>query len=197
MITDDLEITRPEYWDRIYQGKNDNAKVDASNTKRPATTFDRFSWVAKYAEGPRILGVASGHAHIEKRIKAAHPDWYVVASDQSLAAAGAAKYSPYWRIDAYHLPFVETVSFGYDGKWNMAIIAQAMEYLKDDSHFLFCAAQVAHKILICLPLGEMDKWSQLRIYTEENVRELVEKFGTIEVWERTGDLLLVKLKFAK
>lgn len=195
MLRIDDEITQPDYWNKIYDGKNDNAKVDASNTKRPANSFDRFSWVAKYAEGPRILGVASGHAHIEKRIRAAHPDWYVVASDQAVQAAKVANYpGPYWFIDAYHLPFA---SWPAETKveWNMIIIAQAMEYLKDDRHFLSRACQVAKKIIITVPIGEMEKWSQLRIYTEENMRELVQEFGTIEVFERQGDLLLIKLKF--
>ena len=45
------------------------------------------------------------------------------------------------------------------------------------------------------PIGEMAKWSQLRIYTEENVKNLLVPYGTITVFERHDDLLMVKLKF--
>ena len=80
MKTDNKEICTPEYWNKIYTGKNDNAAQDASNTKRPPNPFDRFSWVAKHAEGTAVLGIASGHAHIEKRIRAANPSWNIIAA---------------------------------------------------------------------------------------------------------------------
>jgi hypothetical protein len=192
MLTNDKKITTADYWNNVYAGANNNATVDASNTKRPANAFDRFSWVAQYAEGPNVLGVASGHAHVEKRIKAAHPLWFVVASDQAASARGVAKFSPYWIIDAYDLPgSTQTL----DKFWNTIIITQALEYMDDQQRFLTEAKGVAAKLLLTLPLGEMEKWSQLRIYTEENVKELLQPFGTIEVFEKQGDLLLVKLKF--
>lgn len=188
MLTTDKTITTREYWAKVYTGKNDNAKVDASNTVRPANPFDRFSWVAQYAEGLQVLGVASGHAHIEKRIKALHPDWKVVASDQTKAAKEVANYSPYLIMDAYNIQL--------PGKLMDTIICcQAMEYMDDQDRFLKEAQRVARKLLITVPIGEMAKWSQLRIYTEENVRELLATYGTIEVFERHDDLLLVKLKF--
>jgi hypothetical protein len=192
MLTDDKTITTPAYWDKVYRGENNDAKVDASNTKRPARTFDRFDWVAGYAEGPAILGVASGHAHIEKRIKARHPEWQVIASDQSEGAKEAAKYSPYWIVNAYKLPILDN---DIRKDWSMIICAQALEYMTEPGGFLFESQCVAKKILFTVPIGEMDKWSQLRIYTEENVREFVEEFGEIEIFDRHGDLLLVKLKF--
>jgi ubiquinone/menaquinone biosynthesis C-methylase UbiE len=197
MLTTDKQITTPEYWNKVYAGVNNNAKVDASNTKRPANAFDRFSWVAQYAEGPYVHGVASGHAHIEKRIKAAHPDWTVVASDQATEAVAVAKFRPYLIRDAYHLDFLddERTYRAFDNKWSTLICAQAMEYMDDQEKFLNEAKRVSEKLLITVPLGEMEKWSQLRIYTEQNVKELLQPYGTIEVWERQGDLLLVKLKF--
>jgi ubiquinone/menaquinone biosynthesis C-methylase UbiE len=189
MLTDNKEITTPEYWNKVYTGAHNNAKVDASNTKRPANAFDRFSWVAQYAEGPNVLGVASGHAHIEKRIKAAHPDWIVMASDQSTGAKLAANYNSFYMIiDAYHTGFSEK-------SWDTLICCQAIEYMDAQERFLHEAKRVARKLLITVPIGEMDKWSQLRIYTEENIKELLQPFGNIEVFERQGDLLLVKLKF--
>jgi 2-polyprenyl-3-methyl-5-hydroxy-6-metoxy-1,4-benzoquinol methylase len=193
MLTDDKNITTPGYWNKVYAGANNNAKVDASNTKRPANAFDRFSWVAKYAEGPNVLGVASGHAHIEKRIKAANPKWHVVASDQASEAIDVSKYKPYWKLSAYKL--FPCLAYEEPVKWNTIIIAQAMEYLEDQQAFLKEAQRVSEKIIITVPLGEMAKWSQLRIYTEENVKELLAPFGVIEAFERVDDLLLIKLKF--
>ena len=70
-----------------------------------------------------------------------------------------------------------------------------MEYMDDQERFLLEARRVADVLLLTVPIGEMEKWSQLRIYTEENVRELLEPLGNIEVFEREGDLLLVKLRF--
>jgi hypothetical protein len=200
MLTSDKKITTAEYWNNVYAGANNNATVDASNTKRPANVFDRFSWVAQYAEGPNVLGVASGHAHVEKRIKAAHPLWSVIASDQAPEAKQVAKYAPYWMVDAYDIP--ECIGHPYlrstqtlNKLWNTLIITQALEYMDDQQRFLTEAKRVAAKLLLTLPLGEMEKWSQLRIYTEENVKELLQPFGIIEVFEKQGDLLLVKLKF--
>ena len=198
MITDNQDITRPDYWNKIYLGQNDNAKVDASNTKRPPGTFDRFNWVAGYVEGPLVLGVASGHAHIEKRVKALHKDWIVVASDQATAAIGVARYAPYWTLDAYKLPLwvPEGADDRYAGeKWNTVVIAQALEYLADDRAFVAHAKTVTRCLVACLPLGEMEKWSQLRIYTEAGACDLFEEFGHIQTTERKGDLFLVKTRF--
>lgn len=201
MLTDNKEITLAEYWNRIYRGANDNAKVDASNTKRAARTFDRFDWVAKYAEGPNFLGVASGHAHIEKRVQAAHKDWYVVASDQAADAIPVSRFLPYWVIDVNGgLPLVSTYDkstrcWNMHGKWNTIAIAQALEYLEDDRAFVSRAALVSYCLIATLPIGEMDKWSQLRIYTLESARKLFEEFGKIEVFEQQGDILLVKTRF--
>lgn len=188
MLTNDKTITEPEYWNKIYRGQNHNAKVDASNTKRPANSFDRFSWVAKYAEGPKVLGIASGHAHIEKRIKAAHPEWEVIASDQAEAAIKASKYSPYSTFSAYSIPYAEK-------SFDTIIIAQALEYMGDQEKVIEEVKRVGKHFILTVPLFEMQKWSQLRIYTEENVRELLQPYGIIEVFEREGGLLLVKLKF--
>lgn len=189
MITTDKVITTPEYWDRIYTGNNNNAKVDASNTVRPANTFDRFSWVAKYAEGPAILGVASGHAHIEKRIKAANPTWRVIASDQAPAAAGISRYPYYEIFNAYSIPYD-------DDSFSTIICAQALEYMENETAFLNEAKRVAQWLLLTVPIGEMEKWSQLRIYTEEYIETLLMPYGNMML-ERQGDLLLAKLKFEK
>lgn len=188
MLTNDKTISQPDYWARIYEGKNDNAKVDASNNVRPVNTFDRFTWVAHQAEGPKVIGIGSGHAHIEKRIKAKYPDWFVLASDQTEAAKKVAKYSPYEIFSGYSIP--------YPAKFfTTLVISQALEYIEDQDEFLTEAKRVAEKILICLPIGNMEKWSQLYVYTEENVKELLLPYGTIELFVRHDDLLLVKLKF--
>ncbi len=188
MITTDKTITTPEYWNNIYTGNNDGAPVDASDTKRPANPFNRFAWVAKHAEGTAVLGVASGHAHIEKIIQAGNPTWNVIASDQAQEAAYVANFTPYKVIDAYKIPFVNKT-------FNTIICAQALEYMDDQEKFIREAQRVANVLLLTVPIGEMAKWSQLRIYTEENILELLTPFGAVEVFEREGDLLLIKLRF--
>lgn len=198
MLTSDKQITTAEYWNKVYTGANKDAKVDASNTRRPVNSFDRFSWVAQYAEGDLVLGVGSGHAHIEKRIREKHPDWGILATDQAARAISVANFNPYLIFDAYQLPTPKQIFADEIGdKWNTVIIAQAMEYLERPEAFMKEAARVAEKIIITLPIGEMSKWSQLRIYTEENVREFLEPFGKIEIFDRQGDILLVKLNLTK
>src|ERR1044072_3125911 len=122
MLTKDKTITTRQYWNKIYSGNNNNAPVDASNTKR-VSTFDRFDIVVKHAQGPNVLGVGSGHAHIEKRIKALHKDWNVVASDQSEEAEKVANYEPYIITSAYNLPFL-------DKSFDTVIATQMLEYLE-------------------------------------------------------------------
>lgn len=192
MLTDDKKITTPEYWNKVYQGKNDNAAVDASNTVRPANTFDRFSWVAALAEGPNVLEVAAGHAHISKRIKAVHPEWYVAASDQAEAAKKVAKYEPYFIHSAYAIPVP-------DKSCNTIIACQCLEYMDDLHRFFNEAKRVADYLIFTVPLGTMSKWSQLYVFTFENVAELIHphygESGSLMHWEKQNDLLLVKIKF--
>lgn len=194
MLTDDKKITTPQYWDAVYSGNNMNAKVDSSNTHRATIrddkqlTKDRFQIVAIHAEGPRILDIASGHAHTCKRIMAMHPDWKVIASDQAPEAIKVARYEPYMIIDAYKIPFE-------DKYFNTLMCTQAMEYMDDQDRFILEAKRVASKLLITVPRGEMSAWSQLRIYTPENVRELLEKYGAIEVMETYDHMILAKIKF--
>lgn len=188
MLTNDKQITQPEYWNKIYTGNNDNAKVDASNTKRPAATFDRFQWVADYAEGPRVLGVGSGHAHVEKRIKAAHKDWEVIASDQAAEAVKVANYQLYMIFSGYDIPFP-------DKYFDTLIITQAMEYIEDQDRFLTEAKRVAKYFLCTVPEGEMQKWSQLRIYTMDSLIGLLSQYGTIIHTEAQQGLILAKIKF--
>lgn len=188
MLTNDTMITQPDYWNKIYTGKNDNAKVDASNTKRPASTFDRFAWAAGFVEGPAVLGVGSGHAHVEKRIKAAHKDWEVIASDQAAAALDVSNFQPYFIFSGYKIPFP-------DKYFDTLIITQAMEYIEEQDKFLLEAKRVAKYFVCTVPLGEMQKWSQLRIYTPDSLIELLFKYGTILKLEIKEGLLLAKMEF--
>lgn len=193
MLTDDKKITTPQYWNAVYSGNNLNAKVDSSNTKRTEVrsdekVVDRFDTVARHAEGPIVLDIASGHAHICKRIMAMHHDWIVTASDQAYEARTVANYSPYMIFSAYDIPWppksIDTI-----------ICTQAMEYMDDQEKFILEAKRVGRKLLITVPKGEMSSWSQLRIYTPENLRELLEKYGTIEVFEEYDHMILAKIKF--
>lgn len=188
MLTNDKAISTPEYWDSLYKGERNNAKVDSSNGVR-TSTFDRFAIVVAQAEGPLILDVGSGHARICQRLKAAHPDWMIVATDQSPMAKAIAKYEPYWITTGYDLPIWQ------GEKFDTVICTQAMEYMEDQDRFIQEAKRVGKKLLITVPRGEMSNWSQLRIYDEKNVRELLEKYGTIEVLEVYDHLILAKVKF--
>lgn len=192
MLTTDKIITQPDYWNKVYAGKNDNAKVDASNTTRPPNPFDRFSWVAKHAEGPNVLEIAAGHAHISKRVKAANTDWAVYASDQAEAAKKVANYQPYYIFSAYSIP--------YENKFfNTVIACQCLEYMEDLPRFFKEAARVADHLIFTVPLGEMAKWSQLYIFTEENILSMLNTWNTpdneVLHFEKHEDLLLVKIKF--
>lgn len=187
MLTDNLEITRPEYWNKIYTGKNNDAPVDASNTKR-TSTFDRFNIVVNHAEGKRILGVGSGHAAIEKRISAKFPASLVIASDQCAAAKAVAHYTPFEIFSAYTIPYP-------DKYFDLLIITQALEYLEHQDEFMLEAKRVSRKFMCTVPIGEMKKWSQLFIYEQDTFIQWLGNYGTIEVVERYFDLLLVKIRF--
>lgn len=187
MLTKDKVITTPQYWNKIYSGNNNDAKVDASNTKR-TSTFDRFDIVVKHAEGPNILGIGSGHARIEARIKALHKDWNVIASDQCEAARKVANYNPYLIIDAYKIGFGEK-------EFDTVIATQMMEYLEFPDKFLNECKRVSKKFLCTVPLGEMEKWSQLVIYNEDLLIDFLKQYGEIEVFEVYESLMLAKIKF--
>lgn len=192
MLTKDKSITEPSYWNKIYEGKNDNAKVDASNLTRPANTFDRFTWVAKHAEGPNVLEIAAGHAHISKRIKAANSEWAVYASDQAESAKKVARYEPYYIFNAYKIPFP-------DKFFTTVIACQCLEYMDDLTRFFTEARRVSDHLIFTVPIGEMGKWSQLYVFTEEIIKDIILQhsniFADILHWERHEDLLLVKIKF--
>jgi SAM-dependent methyltransferase len=188
MLTDDKTITTPEYWNKVYNGGNLNAKVDSSNTKRDPQPFDRFDIVVKHAEGPKILDIGSGHAHICKRIKALNKGWEVIASDQSVEARKVANYTPYYIINGYAIPFP-------DKYFDTVITSQALEYFEDPDKYLNEVARVSRKFLCTVPDGIMSSWSQLREYTAENLKQWLSLYGDIEVFETYPSLLLAKIRF--
>lgn len=187
MLTSDKEITKPEYWNKIFSGKNNNAPVDASNTVR-TKTFDRFQWVVDIVDKGSVIGIASGHAHIEKRLAHKWPEEFIMATDQAAEAKAISGYKLYMLISGYDLRF-------HNKSFNTAIITQALEYFEHQDKVLEECKRVANKFICTVPIGEMQKWSQLFIYTEESFRTFIEKYGTVEHWERHDDLLLVKIKF--
>jgi ubiquinone/menaquinone biosynthesis C-methylase UbiE len=188
MLTDDKTITTPSYWDRIYSGKNDNAKVDASNTKRPANVFDRFAIVLPHVIGPKVLDVGSGHARICQRLKQQHPEWDITASDQAEAAMNVTPYRPYIICSAYNLPFD-------DKTINTVIASQMIEYLEDIDKFLLEAKRIANCFVCTVPIGIMKSWSQLYNFDKISFIELLSKYGEVLVQEDYGEILLCQTKF--
>jgi len=192
MLTDDKKIGTAEYWDDFYTGKN-TGKQDNSNTVRDANPFDRFKIVIDQIEGKYILDVGSGHARIPKMIACNWPHTYVLATEQSPEAKKAANYEPYIITTGYNLPFVDNVT--QEQKWDLVMITQALEYMEDQDKFMIEAKRVGNKLLVTVPLGNMSTWSQFRIYTEENFKEFLLKYGEIEVFEVYDSIMLAKIKF--
>lgn len=188
MLTDDKSITTPEYWNGLYTGKRNNAKVDSSNGVRK-TTFDRFTIVADLVEGPKVLEVAAGHARISSIVKALHKDWEVMASDQSTEALKASGFTPYRIYTVYNIPMT-------DNFFDTLICTQAMEYFEDLNKALTEFKRVAKKAVFTFPKGEMGAWSQLYIFTPESVMELVGPYGLITHFQVYDHLILVKIIFS-
>lgn len=187
MLSKDKRITTPEYWNKVYSGENMNATVDSSNTVRPVKTFDRFDIVVNHAAGKRILDIGSGHAHICKRIKHKLPESEVIASDQASSAKKVANYEPYLIFSGYKIP--------YTGKYfDLVICTQAMEYIEEQDQFMKEVSRVADNFICTVPLGNMEKWSQFYIYSEEGFCKWISKYGEITIVENYTDLLLVKIK---
>lgn len=190
MLTDNKEISTAEYWDSLYRGERNDKPVDSSNGVRPPKSFDRFDIVVKLIteNDKKIIGVGSGHARIEARIKAKYPNAFVLATDQSEEAIKAANYQPYLIASAYHLPFSNKNT-------DVLICTQALEYMEFQDKALIEFKRVSKKFICTIPLNEMSKWSQLFIYNEESFCKWLSTYGTIEIKENYGELLLVKLKF--
>lgn len=188
MLTEDKSITTPEYWAKVYTGRNENAKVDASNTKRPANTFDRFKWLADIVDGPSVLDVASGHATTMKRLRAMHPEWDIICTDQTPAAREASGFKPYYICDAYAL--VNLINKAV----TTVTISQALEYLEHPDEFMKGVKHIADYFVCTVPEGEMQKWSQLRIYTEESLKEWLSTHGDIVHFDKVPGLMLAKIK---
>lgn len=187
MLTDDKTIATPEYWDSLYTGKRNDAKVDSSNGVR-TSTFDRFTIVADLVEGPEVIEVAAGHARISSVVKARHRDWNVLAADQSPEAKKASGYIPYYIFSVYTIPFENKI-------FNTLICTQAFEYFEDLDKALAEFKRVAHKGVFTFPKNEMGSWSQLYIFTRESVKELLAPYGELEVLQEYDHLILTKLNF--
>ncbi len=191
MLTNDKSITTPEYWRSVYEGKRNNSKVDASNNKRPAHAFDRFQWLAEQVEGPYVLDIASGHAVTCKRIKAMHPDWVVVATDQTEAARQRADYKPYFMLDAYDLANFYSK---YGKPVTTITVSQALEYFEFPDKFMIEVKKIARYFVCTVPEGEMQLWSQLRIYQEESFKDWLRQYGNILFFDKRPGLMLAKIE---
>jgi len=188
MLTEDKSITTPEYWAKVYTGRNENAKVDASNTKRPANAFDRFKWLADIVDGPAVLDVASGHATTMKRLRAMHPDWDIICTDQTAEAKNAAGFSPYFIVNAYDIAYCIEKSV------TTVTMSQALEYIEFPDLFMEGVKKVADYFVCTVPEGEMQKWSQLRIYTEDSFKAWLQTHGDIVHFDKVPSLMLAKIK---
>lgn len=186
-LTTDKTISTAEYWNKIYSGNNNDAKVDASNTKR-TSTFDRFQIVADLVQGPNVLEACAGHARIAERVKAAHPDWNVGAFDQSHEAKNISKFRPYYVHSIYQQMYL-------DKAFDTVIVTQSFEYLEDVPKAMDEIARVSSYLVGTVPNGEMKAWSQLYIFTPDDVRMWLEKYGEIYVFRVYESLILFKIKF--
>lgn len=189
MLTDDKRISTPEYWNEIYTGKRNDKPVDGSNFKRPANAFDRFQWLADQVEGPKVLDVASGHATSMKRLRAMHPEWDILCSDQTIEALKAANFKPYVVVDAYQIGNKYSQS-----RFDSITVSQALEYFEHPDTFMKQVRKLADYFICTIPEGEMKQWTQLRIYTEENAKEFFSKYGEIVHFDKVPGLMLIKVK---
>lgn len=192
-LTDDKKITTPEYWETIYNGERKDQKTDASNFKRPANAFDRFKWLAEQVEGYRVLDIASGHATTMKRLRAMHPGWKIICTDQTEAAKKASKWEPeqeYLIMSAYDCHR----KFG-DKYFSTITVSQALEYFDEPDRFMKEARKTADYFVCTVPEGEMDKWTQLRVYTEASLKEWLSMYGEIVHFDKVPGLMLAKIKF--
>lgn len=187
MLTDDKSITTAEYWNGLYTGKRNNAKVDSSNGVR-TSSFDRFTIVADLVEGPKVLEVAAGHARISSMVKAKHKDWRVWACDQSEAARKVSNFEPYLILSVYDLHFI-------DKAFDTLICAQASEYFEDLDKAFTEFKRVSKKGVFTFPNGEMGQWSQLYVFTPESVKVLLSKYGELSHFEVFDHLILAKVEF--
>lgn len=189
MLTDDTKICSVEFWNDVYSGARKNTKTDSSNFKRAPNSFDRFQWIADQIEGPVVLDVASGHATTMKRLKAMHPNWNIVCSDQTQEARKAAKWDgSYHIVSAYELPMLAAPI-------DTVCISQALEYLEFPDKFMERIKYLMPRYFVCtVPEGNMEKWSQLRIYTEETLKNWLSGYGQIIHFDKVPGLMLAKLK---
>jgi len=166
-----------------------NAKTDASNFKRPADAFDRFAWLAEQVEGPTVLDIGSGHAVTMKRVKARHPDWNIICSDQTEAARKAANWpGEYLIMDAYDIADIRK---GVPGPIVTITISQALEYLEFPDKFMKAAQSIAEYFVCTVPEGEMRLWSQLHIFEEHSFKEWLSKYGDIVHFDKVPGLMLL------
>lgn len=187
MLTDNKEITTPEYWSKIYAGKNDNAPVDASNTVR-TSTFDRFAIVINHVEGPKVLDIGAGHARICQRLKHKYPDWFIVASDQSEEAKKVTPYRPYEIFSGYNVPYP-------DKFFDTVIASQCLEYFEDLDKLINEVKRVGKSFVCTIPIGSMAKWSQLYEFNEEDFTKWLSGYGKIIIKSNYGELLMAKIRF--
>ncbi len=168
-------------WDDIYSGKIQGEKgtIHGQNL--------RFNEVLKYLEGDNILDVGSGYAELCKRIKTQFPDKRVVALDTSVEAKTYSGYEPYITGTAYELPFK-------DKEFDLLTCTQTIEYI-DDNKFLREALRIAKKAIITTVNGKHPTCSQLREYSENSIRQLIEPYGEIEVLFVKEGMIFAKVKF--
>lgn len=189
MLTDDKTISTPDYWRGIYEGDRKDKPVDSSNFKRPANYFDRFQWLADQVEGPQVLDVASGHAVTMKRLKAMHPDWNIICSDQTEAAKKAANWEGSYHIfSAYDIPMFAVPI-------NTVCMSQALEYLEFPDKFMERVKWLkAEYVVMTVPDGEMKQWSQLKVWDEVTLKAWLSVYGEIVHFDKVPGLMLVKVK---
>lgn len=174
------KISSKEYWNAVYSG--------AVNAEPGGHESMRFGAVMEYLEGHLILDVGAGYAVLCKAIQQKFPSKLCFALDFSEEAKRRSGFDNYSVCSCYKIPFSEK-------NFDMVIACQVMEYLDDNDLFLREAQRVGKIIIVTVPEGVHKTCSQLRVYTEESLKMLMEKYCETEILYSTEGFIFYKGKF--
>jgi ubiquinone/menaquinone biosynthesis C-methylase UbiE len=169
-------MTTVEYWDKVYSGRS---------TEQPGSggsAVDRYAIVMEHLEGFMILDVAAGYGDLCRRIKSERHGVVAVALDFSPEAKRRSVFSPYVLAPATDMPFLAK-------EFDLVLCTQGMGYMGDPEAFLLEAARIGKKLILTVSNGRPEagvRWE----YTEDTLRELLERHGKIEQLCQTPPAML-------